>query len=414
MSKATKHIGRGARAWTAALAMGLLGLALFASAAQAVPTTFWGVVPQATPSAEQFQRLRGGGVDSVRIPIDWGGVQPVRGGALNWSGIDSVVAKAATAGVEVLPFLNGAPAWAVPSVWVPGSGHTVKAPSHLPGRRRCRDRLVELRQRRGRPLRAQRQLLGREPDGSQAPDPHLADLERGELQVLRRQAQPGRIRPPGEAVLRGPERLRRRGQAVARWHVLATQGRQIDQGKAEAGLLRLRFPRTDVRNDAGDQVEVQRRRPASLHRPLPGTAGRDRRSPPGPEGQRRRRQGSLDHRARLVLAAAPGEPPAEHLRQGPRRPGLPAERRLLTALAASRRSGSCSASTGSRSTTRPAPATSATAPACSPRASCPRSPGSPTSSSPAAPRSGCGALPEIPRAPGGGGRCASRRPQSSE
>jgi hypothetical protein len=132
MSKATKYIGRGARAWTAALAVGLLGLAIFAAAAQAVPATFWGVVPQATPSAEQFQRLRAGGVDSVRIQIDWGGVQPTRGGALNWSGIDGVVAKAANAGLEVLPFLNGAPAWAVPAVWVPGSGHTVKAPSHLP------------------------------------------------------------------------------------------------------------------------------------------------------------------------------------------------------------------------------------------------------------------------------------------
>ncbi|HEY4779926.1 MAG TPA: glycosyl hydrolase [Solirubrobacterales bacterium] len=132
MSKATKHIGGGARAWTAALAIGLLGLGIFASAAQAVPATFWGVVPQATPSAEQFQRLRAGGVDSVRIQIDWGEVQPARGGALNWSGIDSVITKAADSGLEVLPFLNGAPAWAVPSVWVPGSNHTVKAPSHLP------------------------------------------------------------------------------------------------------------------------------------------------------------------------------------------------------------------------------------------------------------------------------------------
>jgi hypothetical protein len=132
MPKATMRIGRGVRAWMTALTVSLLGLALFATAAEAVPTTFWGVVPQATPSEEQFQRLRRGGVDSVRIAIDWGGVQPVRGGAFNWSGVDSVVTKAAIAGVEVLPFLNGAPAWAVPSVWVPGSSHTVKAPSHLP------------------------------------------------------------------------------------------------------------------------------------------------------------------------------------------------------------------------------------------------------------------------------------------
>ena len=132
MSKATMRISRGARAWTAVLAVALLGLALFASAAQAIPVTFWGVVPQATPTEEQFQRLKRGGVDSARIPIDWGGVQPAKGGAFNWSNVDTMVGRAATAGVEVLPFLSGTPAWAVPSVWVAGSNHTVKAPSHLP------------------------------------------------------------------------------------------------------------------------------------------------------------------------------------------------------------------------------------------------------------------------------------------
>ncbi len=132
MSKATKRIGRSARAWTAALAVALLGLAVFAGAARAVPANFWGVVPQAIPNEEQFQRLKRGGVDSVRIPIDWGSVQPSRGGPLVWSAVDPVIAKAAAAGLEVLPFLTGAPAWAVPSVWVPGSHHTVKAPSHLP------------------------------------------------------------------------------------------------------------------------------------------------------------------------------------------------------------------------------------------------------------------------------------------
>jgi hypothetical protein len=132
MSKATKHIGRGARAWTAVVAVALAGMAVFAAAAQAVPVTFWGVVPQAIPSEEQFARLQRGGVDSTRIAIDWGSVQPARGGAFNWSGVDSVIGKAAIAGVEVLPFLNGAPAWAVPAVWVSGSQHTVKAPAHLP------------------------------------------------------------------------------------------------------------------------------------------------------------------------------------------------------------------------------------------------------------------------------------------
>ncbi len=132
MSKATRQIGRGARAWAAALAVALLGLAVFASAAQAIPATFWGVVPQATPSEEQLQLLKRGGVDSVRIPIEWGAVQPTQGGALDFSAVDSIVARAADAGLEVLPYLSGAPTWAEPTVWVPGSNRTVKAPSHLP------------------------------------------------------------------------------------------------------------------------------------------------------------------------------------------------------------------------------------------------------------------------------------------
>jgi hypothetical protein len=132
MSKATRQIGRGARAWTLVLAVVLLGLAVFASAARAVPVNFWGVVPQVTPSDEQFQLLRRGGVRSVRIPIEWGAVQSAPGAAFDWGNVDSIIGKAANAGVEVLPFLSGAPGWAVPSVWVPGSHHTVKAPAHLP------------------------------------------------------------------------------------------------------------------------------------------------------------------------------------------------------------------------------------------------------------------------------------------
>lgn len=132
MSKATMRTGRGARAWTAALFVSLLGLTVFAAAAEAVPDKFWGVVPQATPSDEQFQTLKRGGVDSVRIPIEWGGVQPTRGAVLNWSNVDIIVRRAANVGVEVLPFLSGAPSWAIPHVFVPGTGKTAKAPARLP------------------------------------------------------------------------------------------------------------------------------------------------------------------------------------------------------------------------------------------------------------------------------------------
>jgi polysaccharide biosynthesis protein PslG len=120
------------RGWIAALALAISTLGGFASVAQAVPANFWGVDPQVPPSSEQFQRLKAGGVDSVRIPIIWGTVQTVEGGPFDWTTVDAVVANATRAGIEVLPFLYGAPAWAVPPVVVPGSHGGYKAPKTLP------------------------------------------------------------------------------------------------------------------------------------------------------------------------------------------------------------------------------------------------------------------------------------------
>jgi hypothetical protein len=106
-------IGR-VRAWLAFLATTAALSAAFATTAAAVPANFWGVVPQGLPSAEQFQRLERGGVGSLRVPISWALVQPIQGGAPNWSTVDPLVAGAATAGIGVLPFVYGAPSWAVP------------------------------------------------------------------------------------------------------------------------------------------------------------------------------------------------------------------------------------------------------------------------------------------------------------
>jgi hypothetical protein len=132
MAKAKMRLGSRARASMAVLGVAVVAMALLASSAAALPAGFWGVVPQAAPSEEQFQRLRQGGVQSVRIPILWGGVQRERGGALDWSGIDEVVKHAATAGIRVLPFITGAPTWAVPQATIHESGNTVKSPAHLP------------------------------------------------------------------------------------------------------------------------------------------------------------------------------------------------------------------------------------------------------------------------------------------
>ena len=118
------------RAWTPALAIAIF-FAFSASAAQALPAGFWGIVPQNSLSSEQMQRLGRGGVESMRIPIGWSSVQPSNGGAFDWSNADNQIEAAAKAGIKVLPFLNGAPEWAVPAKRVPGAGG-LRAPGRLP------------------------------------------------------------------------------------------------------------------------------------------------------------------------------------------------------------------------------------------------------------------------------------------
>lgn len=131
------HMGKRPRGLIRAWAVAAVVAAFAASppAATAVPSNFWGVSPQTIPTTEHFQRLKAGGVDSVRIPITWNNIQPVAGLAPNWSGVDGFVGGAALAGVDVLPFVYDTPSWVVPRVAVPGSRGTVSAPRTLPVKR---------------------------------------------------------------------------------------------------------------------------------------------------------------------------------------------------------------------------------------------------------------------------------------
>jgi hypothetical protein len=119
------------RAWLIALALVLVSFAASAQPAFAIPGDFWGVSPQSMPNPEQFQRLRTGGVDSVRIPLSWAGVETTQG-APDFSHVDALVSGAAGAGLKALPFVYDAPAWAVTPAKVPGSGGLSKAPKTLP------------------------------------------------------------------------------------------------------------------------------------------------------------------------------------------------------------------------------------------------------------------------------------------
>ncbi len=118
------------RAWLAAGAIAVAAIAASPSAAWALPAHFWGVVPQASPTQGQLQRIKRGGVGSLRIQIQWSAVQPTPDAALDWSSVDPLVKDAALAGLDVLPFVHTTPSWVVPQVHVPNS--TVPAPRTLP------------------------------------------------------------------------------------------------------------------------------------------------------------------------------------------------------------------------------------------------------------------------------------------
>src|SRR3954452_6090803 len=123
-------LGLGVRARIALGAtLALAVLALTASAAQALPASFWGAVPQSALSVEQYQRVHRGGVDTIRLPINWGTAQPSEGAAFDWSATDSQISEAARTGIDVLPFLAGVPSWAERLVSVGGG---VQVAAHLP------------------------------------------------------------------------------------------------------------------------------------------------------------------------------------------------------------------------------------------------------------------------------------------
>jgi len=116
------------RVWTAALALAVVAAGASPSGAGAVPANFWGVVPQAIPTTEQLQRLKLGGVDSIRVPIVWNSIQSIKGVAPDWSSMDGEIADAAQAGIDVLPFVYGAPTWVVSAA----GGIASRPPTTLP------------------------------------------------------------------------------------------------------------------------------------------------------------------------------------------------------------------------------------------------------------------------------------------
>ena len=248
-----------------------------------MPAKFFGVVPQSNLSQENFTTLKQGGVKEMRVAMIWGGLQPTRGGAINWTEFDGQVERAAKSGIELLPFIVGTPSWAVPSVNVPGAPGA-KAPARLPvagtagtawttflkaavarygtnGTFWAENPTVPVR-----PIKAWQ--IWNEPNFKYFVA-HPNPTEYGKLvKLVGDRGQIGRPDRPGH-----PRRALR--QAGRRAVPEGQKGHARDQPE----LLRLVLPRTDVQDERGDQIQLPGRRAAPVRGPLPAAAGGDRRTP---------------------------------------------------------------------------------------------------------------------------------------
>lgn len=95
----------------ATLSLFILCLLLPASA-QALPRGFFGIVPQTPLGERDFQRMRSGGVETIRVPVSWAAVQRSPRSAYDWGGLDAAMTDAARNGIEILPVLGSSPGWA--------------------------------------------------------------------------------------------------------------------------------------------------------------------------------------------------------------------------------------------------------------------------------------------------------------
>ena len=108
------------RRLSAALLLACLAVALFfgvqSGAAKPPPTHpagFFGIVPQTGLTTQDYEYMKAGGVESVRLPLAWSLIQPTRKSAYDWSSFDQVLEAAARGGMQVLPSIGSPPRWVV-------------------------------------------------------------------------------------------------------------------------------------------------------------------------------------------------------------------------------------------------------------------------------------------------------------
>ncbi|HWT90963.1 MAG TPA: beta-galactosidase [Solirubrobacterales bacterium] len=77
-----------------------------------LPKGFFGIVPQTGIGEEDLRYMRAGGIESIRLSLPWGMIQPRARGPYDWSGFDSQMEMVTRAGLRVLPSIGSPPRWA--------------------------------------------------------------------------------------------------------------------------------------------------------------------------------------------------------------------------------------------------------------------------------------------------------------
>src|SRR6185312_179210 len=119
----------------AALLLAALAAVLFVGAQAgsakppvSAPKGFFGIGPQTSLTDRDLEYMKAGGIESIRWPLGWAGIQPTRKGGYHWESFDAVVAIAARQGLSVLPFFYGSPDWVAPKeTTLPINGQARKA-----------------------------------------------------------------------------------------------------------------------------------------------------------------------------------------------------------------------------------------------------------------------------------------------
>jgi hypothetical protein len=76
-----------------------------------IPRSFYGIDPSTELGPPDYQRMGAARVGSLRFLIPWPSVQTTRGGPFNFTIADSIVAGAASQHIDLLPILDGTPAF---------------------------------------------------------------------------------------------------------------------------------------------------------------------------------------------------------------------------------------------------------------------------------------------------------------